>query len=793
MSDMTHSMAHASRIATAMKSAETKIENELFPLWFELYGTDGTIINERCETVKDAVSQLVEEMIREEQDNKLELTAKYDSLLQEANTLESELSIVVARTMGTDSQPLCVKIRNLEQDLEQHRTVKQERLSRLRKLQDEETKLCSQLEESTQYTAISTVPSESQLEEITSYVQSLAKELASRQKKYQTLFTEVTQLWTSLQLKPEGEFQIKLYQNELANKLGSDNLDHLSNLKVSLEETRNAMALELESLRYTLSTLWNRLETKSNEREKFIVKNNKLNTSTIEQFKKEIQVCQALKLKHIQKIVGSIRTELQDWWTKAHIGDAERQKFELFTLTDNITEEVLEAHEREVENMKQYYEENRDILDLLEKRFELWDEMIDLENKANDKERLFNNRGGQLLIEEKKRKFIQKELPKIEKALDKLFDRYEAAHDGVFLYDGEDARSFLAAQWEGRNSAKENNKKARKNVVSGSQPASKSKLLCPTQNVTARHTPGRNATLKRKAGEAGHAVVESPKRGRLLEPTIRKQNAPRTPGSTAVKKPLVGGSSPASSVLSYSLFQRNITLRKNARSSSLSRRSVSLPRIDEEAGAADVNELPISSSSSLSSVLRSSQEVLSIENQIEDSSGDSVNTRNRLNYEAIFSNSSQKYLAIPVRTNVLALDIQTPRRIPNDSEALPVCSIPTGAGAAASPNVLALDIQTPRRIPNDSEALPVCSIPTGAGVAASPNVLALDIQTPRRIPNDSEALPVCSIPTGAGVAASPRPVGIQILQGPSLTYAACADDAADLPDTFNASPLVTRL
>jgi Microtubule associated protein (MAP65/ASE1 family). len=37
--------------------------------------------------------------------------------------------------------------------------------------------------------------------------------------------------------------------------------------------------------------------------------------------------------------------------------------------------------------VKQYYEENRDIFDLLEKRFELWRDLIDLEDKACDKER----------------------------------------------------------------------------------------------------------------------------------------------------------------------------------------------------------------------------------------------------------------------------------------------------------------------------------------------------------------------------------------------------------------------
>ncbi|KAI5696728.1 hypothetical protein M8J77_007123, partial [Diaphorina citri] len=215
---------------------------------------------------------------------------------------------------------------------------------------------------------------------------------------------------------------------------------------------------------------------------------------------------------------------------------------------------VLEKHEKEVENVKQYYEENRDIFDLLEKRFELWRDLIDLEDKACDKERLFKNRGGQLLAEERKRKFIQKELPKLEKHLDKLFDRYEEKNEGqVFLYDGEDARAMIAAQWQERNNAKENVKNARKNVVSASQTTVKSKLL--GQSVTARHTPGRNNTLKRK----GDATPSEPtKRGRLLESAARHPLLPTPVTSSATKKNLAGGSSPASSVLSYSLFTNQL-------------------------------------------------------------------------------------------------------------------------------------------------------------------------------------------------------------------------------------------
>ncbi|KAI5697288.1 hypothetical protein M8J75_008079 [Diaphorina citri] len=586
------------KIKALLDSVQESVQDKMFPLWLELYGDDKNIINERFDTVQGGVSDLIKEMIREEEENKAEYLMKYDSLLREATTLESELNIVVPQRYEPN-ESLCVKIHHLELDLEDHRRVRKERMDKLLQFQTEEKALCSKLEQGTQYSVLTTVPSEATLDEIHSYLQSLQAELKKRETKYNAIRMEITQLWSSLQVQPKGSFELQVKENTLADKLGTENLLKLDELKTKLHGVHEAMKAELESLKYQLSTLWTRLDTKASERESFLMKHSKLCTSTIQAYKKEVEVCTALKLKHIVKIVETIREELEDWWNRARVGQPQREMFTEFYLQDNITEEVLEKHEKEVENVKQYYEENRDIFDLLEKR-------------------LFKNRGGQLLAEERKRKFIQKELPKLEKHLDKLFDRYEEKNEGqVFLYDGEDARAMIAAQWQERNNAKEN-----KNVVSASQTTAKSKLL--GQSVTARHTPGRNNTLKRK----GDATPSEPtKRGRLLESAARHPLLPTPVTSSATKRNLAGGSSPASSVLSYSLFTQNITMRKHKRSSSLSK--ISNPRDDNES----------LSGLSISSVLKSSLSHESIDNVLLDTPP--VGKRCKLCIRPLWGNDNQ--------------------------------------------------------------------------------------------------------------------------------------------------------
>lgn len=49
--------------------------------------------------------------------------------------------------------------------------------------------------------------------------------------------------------------------------------------------------------------------------------------------------------------------------------------------------QVLEKHEKEVENVKAYFEQNREIIESLKIRFLMWEELERLEEMANHKDR----------------------------------------------------------------------------------------------------------------------------------------------------------------------------------------------------------------------------------------------------------------------------------------------------------------------------------------------------------------------------------------------------------------------
>ena len=82
-------------------------------------------------------------------------------------------------------------------------------------------------------------------------------------------------------------------------------------------------------------------------------------------------------------------------------------------IVDEYDEDLLSAHESELDRMKGFYRDHVDLFKMIAKREDLWKKMLEAEARANDPNRFFQNRGGQLLKEEKMRKKVEKDLPKV--------------------------------------------------------------------------------------------------------------------------------------------------------------------------------------------------------------------------------------------------------------------------------------------------------------------------------------------------------------------------------------------
>ncbi|KAG8183537.1 hypothetical protein JTE90_003884 [Oedothorax gibbosus] len=115
----------------------------------------------------------------------------------------------------------------------------------------------------------------------------------------------------------------------------------------------------------------------------------------------------------------------------------------------------MKAHE--AEKWKKYQAKADLILKTIERRQQLWEMMVVIENKANDPNR-FNNRGGNLLKEEKQRKKVRKDPPALEEEIFRDID-YLKEKDGLdFFYRREDFKTYVANQWSEMFPQKDNKK-----------------------------------------------------------------------------------------------------------------------------------------------------------------------------------------------------------------------------------------------------------------------------------------------------------------------------------------------
>ena len=85
-----------------------------------------------------------------------------------------------------------------------------------------------------------------------------------------------------------------------------------------------------------------------------------------------------MKIESLKKSVQVTRDELNRVWDCCFYGDKQRREFTP-VFSDNFTDDLLTAHERELKRMKTFYRVNEDIYTMIRKRESLWETSEELE------------------------------------------------------------------------------------------------------------------------------------------------------------------------------------------------------------------------------------------------------------------------------------------------------------------------------------------------------------------------------------------------------------------------------
>lgn len=164
-----------------------------------------------------------------------------------------------------------------------------------------------------------------------------------------------------------------------------------------------------------------------------------------------------IRSEKLQELVMDERDALYELWDKLYYSPEQQEKFTPL-FDDKFTEENLSAHETEVARLKQEVEQNEHILNAIEQYRRMLDDIREFEITSMDARRLFHRDPGRLLREEKFRKRIAREFPKVEKELEDALYEWQQVNGRPFLVYSEEYIKTMKHHAQEAREGKENEK-----------------------------------------------------------------------------------------------------------------------------------------------------------------------------------------------------------------------------------------------------------------------------------------------------------------------------------------------
>lgn len=232
----------------------------------------------------------------------------------------------------------------------------------------------------------------------------------------------------------ESPEQLGLHESDLSNIVGK---------REKLLDEKKGRERKLKELKNAVETLWERFGVEEGDRKAFLASNRGCGLRTINEFEEELGRLKELKRQNLHLFVEDARCRIQELWDSLYFSEEEMLDFTP-AFSDVYSDALLEAHEAEITRLETLKEQRAPTLELIERHRTLITDRDALSVSSQDASRLMarGNKGerrdpGKLLREEKMRKRIAKELPKVEADLRKELENWEDEYGRPFLVHGE--------------------------------------------------------------------------------------------------------------------------------------------------------------------------------------------------------------------------------------------------------------------------------------------------------------------------------------------------------------------
>ena len=252
-------------------------------------------------------------------------------------------------------------------------------------------------------------------------------------------------LWAELGTpQAQTETSIVKYYRDAPEQLGlhEDDISRLQARRDKLIEEKRGRERKLKELRATIEGLWDRLGVEEPDRKKFLAGNRGCGLRAINEFEAELDRLNELKRQNLHLFVEDARYKLQELWDGLYFSEEEMLEFAP-AFSDVYSDALLSAHEGEIARLEALKEQRAPTLELIDRHRSLIKDRDDLAASSQDASRLLakptkgeRRDPTRLLREEKMRKRIAKDLPRVEAEIKKTLEAWEDEYGRPFLVHG---------------------------------------------------------------------------------------------------------------------------------------------------------------------------------------------------------------------------------------------------------------------------------------------------------------------------------------------------------------------
>lgn len=513
-------MANYENECKEMQFLTQKYVGEITKIWETLFEQD--VCRDNLRKLVEHANNFYRELVDESLTRKSYIEGEINDLKREAENLKRLLNVdVELPSYESPDVPLLRVQSELDRSLEDLREQLRLRKDQICELLLEQEALCEELGEPPRALLADPLPTAEEIDEFRLHLEKLKEERSERLNRVSTMRRDIKNFLQILDLKVNTETEDRLL-NHREIPMNKETFNGLKRMYDNYGGQVQELKDTIDGMRNKISTLWDRLQTSPNTRHKFN-RYKDYNQHTYDVFYSELQRCEQMKSQNIKLYVQQIRDEISRWWDKCLKSDRQRERFSAFT-SSCYTDDLLDLHELELNDCKFHYENNKAIYDLFADRNILWDRMAALEAKASEPGR-YNNRGGQLLKEEKERKTIATKLPKIEQQISDLVREYEEREHNPFLVYGENIIEFMAKQWERKRKNKEQIQSARKNAAKTPGPPTATKTNTTMRTPMSLKNASSVSSLRKTPSTSNinsHSSAALSSQKRKLNPTDRQ-------------------------------------------------------------------------------------------------------------------------------------------------------------------------------------------------------------------------------------------------------------------------------